>query len=155
MTALVSPFDFFGPGGDYVSSMKNVSAFADEMAAQGEDSGDLGGLIDWFCGIRQRLGHHLPLQNSLIPLDILNTVMSAHLGGRELPVKSLMSQLPYSLAGLRFHYARLLDAGWIENRPSERDARIRLVIPSDRLLACYEAAFLADSTESALAPGVA
>jgi hypothetical protein len=87
---------------------------------------------------RQVLSEELPIQNSLIALDILNSVAISYLSSQKLSVKVLMSALPHSPAGLRYHYVRLLEDGWLTTVKDAEDARIRWVKPTERLLASYQ-----------------
>ena len=102
---------------------------------------DLHALLDQVQRVRHQLGGELPIQNSLIALDILNNVALNHVKEQPLPVKSLMGALPHSPAGLRHHYARLIDDGWIKTEPDGEDGRVRLVKPSDRLINAYRNIF--------------
>lgn len=102
---------------------------------------DLHSFIHQVHAVRNRLGGELPIQNSLIALDILNNVAMSHVKGQPLPVKSLMGSLPHSPSGLRYHYARLMDDGWINTEPHGEDGRVRLVKPSDRLIESYRNIF--------------
>ena len=108
-------------------------------SGSGQDLGDgVGKFLHRIHRTRQVLGDELPIQNSLIALDILNSVAIAHFSGLKLSVKGLMASLPHSPAGLRYHYARLLEEGWILTHQDAGDARIRWVKPTERLLASFE-----------------
>ena len=99
---------------------------------------ELGNFLSRLSRVRHLLVHGLPIQNSLIALDILNSVALAHFQNQPLSVKGLMASLSHSPAGLRYHYSRLLEDGWILTVQDTEDARIRWVRPTDRLLASYE-----------------
>ena len=53
----------------------------------------------------------------------------------------LGGSLPHSPAGLRYHYARLMEDGWINTEPHGEDGRVRLVKPTDRLIESYRNIF--------------
>lgn len=111
---------------------------------QGNASGHF---LQRVSAVRQLLGLELPIQNSLIALDILNSVALAHFQSQPLSVKGLMAVLPHSLAGLRYHYSRLLNEGWILTVQDRDDARIRWVRPTDRLLASYQTIYRASQKQ--------
>jgi hypothetical protein len=104
-------------------------------AIQGRSAEDF---LSFIQGLRNHLVTELPIQNSLIALDILNSVAMAYLWGESLSVKGLMGSLPHSSAGLRYHYARLMETGWIITVQDEVDARIRWVQPTDQLIMAYQ-----------------
>ena len=49
-------------------------------------------------------------------------------------VKALFAALPYSDMGIRYHLNRLIKSNWIELRKSDKDARVKIVLPSSKLL---------------------
>ncbi len=76
---------------------------------------------------------HLNIDTSLIPYSILITVIRHSIRNENLSVKSLFSQLPYSVMGVRHHFNRLIDSGWVELKESESDKRIKIIVPSEKL----------------------
>ena len=85
--------------------------------------------------IREKSTNHLPIDNSLIPFDLLFRVGLAHASDEELTIKALFSDLPHSEMGMRYHFKRLLDRGWIDLHPSPHDKRSKIVSPNEKLLA--------------------
>lgn len=84
--------------------------------------------------IKNSLTLNFPLGGSSISEDITFKVLDAYFSGAELSVKNLFADLPYSVMGTRNHFDRLIKGGWIECRKSPKDARVRLVVPTDDLL---------------------
>lgn len=76
---------------------------------------------------------HLNLDASLIPYCIILTVIRATSKGENLSIKSLFLELPYSAMGVRYHFNRLVDYGWIELSDSDFDKRLKMVYPSEKL----------------------
>jgi hypothetical protein len=52
---------------------------------------------------------------------------------KELTVKALFATLPYSDMGLRYHFRKLVDTGWIELHAVNGDARVKQVKPTEKL----------------------
>jgi hypothetical protein len=90
--------------------------------------------IKLLAEIRGHLSTHFPFGSSTIAEDIIFKVLNTYFSGTELSVKILFAELPYSLMGTRHHFNRLLKDDWIECIKSDKDARVRLVIPTNRLL---------------------
>jgi hypothetical protein len=93
--------------------------------------------------IRGHLSTHFPFGSSTIAEDIIFKVLNAYFSETELSVKVLFADLPYSLMGTRHHFNRLLKDDWIECIKSDKDARVRLVVPTIRLL--KEITFLSEN----------
>ena len=91
-------------------------------------------LLKAIVGIREKSARHLPIDNSLIPFDLLFKVGLAHATCEQLSVKSLFSNLPHSEMGMRYHFTRLLERGWLEVLPSPVDRRSKVVQPTEKLL---------------------
>ena len=83
--------------------------------------------------IRKQSINHLPIGHSFIPYDILITVVESHTNNEELTVKALFASLPYSDMGLRYHFRKLLNDGWIELQPMNRDKRVKQIKPTEKL----------------------
>ena len=83
--------------------------------------------------IRRQSAAHLPIGHSFIPYDILVTVVDCFTSNTELTVKALFATLPYSDMGLRYHFRKLVDTGWIELHTTNGDARVKQVRPSAKL----------------------
>ena len=83
--------------------------------------------------IRKSSAAHLPIGHSFIPYDILITVVDGCTNDKELTVKALFASLPYSDMGLRYHFKKLIDTGWIELHATNGDARVKQVKPTEKL----------------------
>lgn len=88
--------------------------------------------------IRKQSAAHLPIGHSFIPYDILVTVVDSFTSDKELTVKALFATLPYSDMGLRYHFRKLVDTGWIELHAVNGDARVKQVKPTDKLSKHFE-----------------
>ncbi len=91
-------------------------------------------LVNLLRDVRLHISTHLPIGHSYIPQDIIFKVLDSYFENREISVKILFAELPYSVMGIRHHFDRLIKNNWIELRKSEKDARVKTVIPSDKLL---------------------
>jgi hypothetical protein len=90
-------------------------------------------VIDLLAVIRKQATRHLPIGHSFIPYDILVVVVGDALNNNELTVKALFASLPYSDMGLRYHFRKLIEAGWIELHSTTSDARVKKVKPTEKL----------------------
>jgi hypothetical protein len=82
--------------------------------------------------LRCAISKSLPIENSLIPLDLLlEAAMGNDLSNHS--VKSLFISLSHSNMGLRYYFQQLIDSNLLEINKSEEDKRIKMVIPSDLL----------------------
>ena len=88
--------------------------------------------------IRKQSAVHLPIGHSFIPYDILVTVVDSFTSDKELTVKALFATLPYSDMGLRYHFRKLVDGGWIELHAVNGDARVKQVKPTEKLSKHFE-----------------
>jgi hypothetical protein len=88
--------------------------------------------------IRKQSINYLPIGHSFIPYDILITVVDSHTNNKELTVKALFASLPYSDMGLRYHFRKLLNDGWIELQPMNGDKRVKQIKPSEKLSNQFE-----------------
>lgn len=96
-----------------------------------------------FIALRQAFDDHLPINNSLIALDLLMLVLKCHLEGNRPQVKVLLESLHHSRAGVDYHLRLLIASGWIELLPCQRDKRVRYAQPSAQLLEQFQAALTA------------
>ena len=84
-----------------------------------------------------RVRHHialaLPIDHSLIPLDILLTTVAGDREGNDLTVKALFASLPYSDMGIRYHFNKLLISGWIELHNGDKDLRVKRIKVTTKL----------------------
>ena len=88
--------------------------------------------------IRIESAAYLPIGHSFIPYDILVTVFEHFTNGKELTVKALFASLSYSDMGLRYHFRKLLQSGWIELHAIEGDARVKQIRPTEKLTKHFE-----------------
>lgn len=84
--------------------------------------------------VREITAQNFPVDHSFIPYDILIIVLDFHFCNKKLSVKNLFVLTKFSDMGLRYHFKRLVDTGWIDLVKSEVDSRIKEVVPSDKLL---------------------
>ncbi len=92
------------------------------------------GLVNLLRDIRWQISIHLPIGHSYIPQDIIFKILDSHFENREMSVKILFAELPYSIMGTRHHFDRLIKSSWIELQKSDKDARVKIVKPSTKLL---------------------
>lgn len=90
-------------------------------------------VISLLASIRQQSNVHLPIGHSFIPYDILLAVIEGSHKNEELTVKALFTSLPYSDMGLRHHFKRLIENGWIELHATNNDKRVKQVKPTEKL----------------------
>lgn len=88
--------------------------------------------------IRRQSTAHLPIGHSFIPYDILVTVVEHFTNSKELTVKALFASLPYSDMGLRYHFRKLVQSGWIELHAIDGDARVKQIKPTEKLTKHFE-----------------
>lgn len=78
-----------------------------------------------------------PIGHSFIPFDILIATLSGN-NGEDLTVKALFASLPYSDMGIRYHFNRLIDDGWISLHNGDSDSRVKRVSPTEKLIHNFE-----------------
>lgn len=86
---------------------------------------------------RNKIVSSLPIDQSLVALDIIYSVMGKHLEGNPSPVKNVLADVPHSPTGVRYHYKRLLADGWLETEPCDYDSRIKYLRPTTKLVDVY------------------
>jgi|GEM_PF-1070655 len=91
-------------------------------------------LLKFTCDIST---NQLPLGASLIAYNLLLNLQISHHNGDTPTVKSLFASIPYSDMGIRYHLRHLLDDGWMELKPSNKDKRTRICVPTDKLDAAW------------------
>jgi DNA-binding MarR family transcriptional regulator len=89
------------------------------------------------CDLRKLIAVKLPVQNSLLPLDILLVVLDTK-NSNCLTVKKLFASLPHSQTAFRYNFSRLLKDDWIALSRVETDKRTRIVVPTIKLLSRFE-----------------
>ena len=83
--------------------------------------------------VREALAPILPYGPSLIPLDILVVVATAHYAGNPVTMKQLLAVLPYSATGIRYNLSQLIADGWIVKTAAADDRRLVSLLPSARV----------------------
>jgi hypothetical protein len=86
-------------------------------------------LLKYTCDVPTK---HLPLGASLIAYNLLLNLRLSQQNGDTPTVKSLFASIPYSDMGIRYHMRQLLDDGWMELKPSDKDKRTRICMPTDK-----------------------
>ena len=90
------------------------------------------------ASIRRQSATYLPIGHSFIPYDILVAVVEHFTNNKELTVKALFASLPYSDMGLRYHFRKLVQNGWIELHAIDGDARVKQIKPTEKLTKHFE-----------------
>ena len=75
----------------------------------------------------------LPIGQSFIAYDILLLVIHSHTSKQNLTLKNLFASIPYSVMGARHHLRRLTGDGWIELVADNKDNRVKICIPTEKL----------------------
>lgn len=96
-------------------------------------------VLNTFLEIRRLISEELPVENNMITLDIVMLILYEHYAGRGLQVKSLFSSLPHSKTGIRYGCKKLFEDGWIDKTESGIDGRVKLLVPTEKLLQSYSA----------------
>lgn len=95
-------------------------------------------LAQALTSLLEQTTQQLPIGHSLIPLNLLMMVVGARGDGVDLTVKGLFASLPYSVAGMRYHFKRLIEEGFITLVNSTTDARVKHVIATPKLNCHFE-----------------
>ena len=82
--------------------------------------------------LRTALSPALEYGPSLIPLDILVAVTRANNTKRPMTVKQLCEVLPYSVTGIRYNLAQLVEGGWLSKIRHHEDRRTVHLLPTAR-----------------------
>lgn len=83
---------------------------------------------------------NLPLNNSLIPLELILFLAICQADGRRLTVKGLTSSSAFSVLGAGIHMRRLQRDGYISLEQDNTDRRVKYILTTpklDKLLAAY------------------
>jgi DNA-binding MarR family transcriptional regulator len=94
--------------------------------------------VDLIHTVNDECSACLPINNSLIPLLILNQAMNHHLSNKDLPLKNLYAAIRSSELGARNHLSRLEKNSWLAIEKSSTDTRVKLIKPTKKLLDTYE-----------------
>lgn len=81
---------------------------------------------------------HLPIENSPIAYEIVLTSMKYFCEKSELTLKVLFSNKNFTEMGARYHLDRLVKNGWLSISKSERDLRVKVVTPTQKLITSYQ-----------------
>jgi len=84
--------------------------------------------------LNQWVEENLPIDNSLIAYDLILLLSIYSLSNNKINVKILFSSLPHSPTGIRHHYQRLINDGWIEHYLDTKDKRIKYVRPTTKFI---------------------
>jgi DNA-binding MarR family transcriptional regulator len=90
--------------------------------------------IQAIFSLRESLGKHLPIQNSLIAYDLILLLSIHNYAQGHITVKQLFNSLPHSATAVRYHYKRFIDDGWLENYSDAKDKRIKYIRPTSKLI---------------------
>ena len=83
---------------------------------------------------------NLPLNNSLIPLELILFLAICQADGKRLTVKGLTSSSAFSVLGAGIHMRRLEREGYITLEQDNTDRRVKYILTTpklDKLLAAY------------------
>jgi len=94
--------------------------------------------VDFIDAVSDECTACLPINNSLIPLLILNQTMTHHLRDKDLSLKNLYTAIRSSELGARNHLSRLEKNSWLAIEKSKIDTRVKLIKPTKKLLDTYE-----------------
>jgi len=94
--------------------------------------------VDFIDAVSDRCSTCLPINNSFIPLQILNQTMIHHLNDQDLSLKNLYVAIKSSDLGARNHISRLEKNRWLTIEKSTLDKRAKLIKPTKKLLDTYE-----------------
>mgnify|MGYP006426877695 CR=1 FL=1 len=82
--------------------------------------------------LRTALSPALNYGPSLIPLDILVAVTRANNAKRPMTVKKLCEILPYSVTGIRYNIAQLIENEWLRKTRYQEDRRVVHLLPTEQ-----------------------
>lgn len=94
--------------------------------------------INLLMQVREVTTTHLPIGHSFIPYEIMLIVMHHYLLGDELTVKRLFNSGSFSEMGNRYHFKKLIEKEWITLKDHPTDFRLKLILPSEKLLSSFE-----------------
>lgn len=95
-------------------------------------------IADLLIEMKMVISASLPIGHSFIPYDILLAVIKGDEFGNDLTVKALFASLPHSDMGIRYHFKRLIESGWIHLHNGDKDTRIKRVAATDKLTKRFE-----------------
>ncbi len=88
--------------------------------------------------VRKIVSDNLPIQNSLLREALLLEIGIACLEEKNLSIKQLLSEVPQSTMGKKYHLRELVDSNWIEIVSSTSDKRQKLIIPTEKFLCAID-----------------
>jgi len=92
---------------------------------------------------------HLPIYRSLLGRDLMLVIASLHLHKRELSLKEIYLDLPYSENAIRLHLRRLANEDWIALPRRTGDKRLRQIKLRPNLVTALEGYFQVLTREEA------
>lgn len=95
-------------------------------------------LLGALSEVRVQTAEFLPIGHSLIPLDILLTVLKGNENGDDLKIKELFANLPYSDMGIRYHLRTLIKNGWLSLHNGDKDTRVKRIKATDKLIERFD-----------------
>jgi hypothetical protein len=91
-------------------------------------------LLPLFIKVRRLISDELPANDNMIALDIIVLVLNGHYAGKSIQIKALVMSLPHSKTGIRYHCKKLIDDGWISKKYNGTDKRVKILVPTDKLM---------------------
>lgn len=82
---------------------------------------------------------HLPINGSLLVLDMLTLVAHFSICNEPLSLKQLNALLDYSEAGIRKQLRNCISQGWFDLVDSPHDKRLKMVVAQPRLIKTMKA----------------
>ena len=95
-------------------------------------------IINFLMQARTVTRMHLPIDHSFIPYEMMLIVILHYLKDEELTVKRLFNSGSFSEMGNRYHFRKLLEKEWISLQDHPSDSRLKLILPTPKLLSSFE-----------------
>ena len=95
-------------------------------------------LIKFLVHSREVTRMHLPIGHSFIPYEMILIVVLHFLNEEELTVKRLFNSGSFSEMGNLYHFRKLLKDEWLSLEDHPSDSRLKLILPSPKLLSSFE-----------------
>ena len=95
-------------------------------------------IINFLMHAREVTRMHLPIDHSFIPYEMMLIVILHYLREEELTVKRLFNSGSFSEMGNRYHFRKLLEKEWISLQDHPSDSRLKLILPTPKLLSSFE-----------------
>ena len=91
-------------------------------------------VIQHIVALRNCSKMNLPINESLVAFDLILFIAINYLERKEITIKELFSNLPYSYTAVRQHYNRLLINGYITHKAHKNDRRVKYLEPTNKLI---------------------